>query len=97
MNNRNAVIKRLDNYVIIATSHGITAMYFQTKSKHYSLLLSRGDEKYRPLICAGTDSDWRAATNHRQEFRRAMRSFGIDIDNTGLFLSFHTSVPSRAL
>jgi len=82
--------KNLDKFVKCATSHGITATYFRTKSLHYSLLLSRGDEKYRPLIFAGTESDWRAATNQRQVFRRAMRSFGIDIDNTGLFLSFHT-------
>jgi hypothetical protein len=96
MNNRHAVVKHLNNYVKCATSHGITAMYFRTKSTHYSLLLSRGDEKYKPLIFAGS-GDWKAATNQRQVFRRAMRSFGIDIDNTGLSLSFHTSVPSRAL
>ena len=97
MNKRKTVEKRLKNYVKVATSHGITAVYFRTQSQHYLLLLSRGDEKYKPLIFADTGSEWRAAMNQRQVFRRAMRSFGIDIDNTGLFLSFHTSVPSRAL
>ncbi len=89
MNKRKTVEKRLKNYAKVAQSHGVTATYFRTKSQHYSLRLSRGDEKYRPLVCAGTGSDWRAATNHQQEFRRGMRSFGIEIDNTGLSLSFH--------
>ena len=97
MNKRKTAEKRLKNYAKIAISHGITAVYFRTQSQHYLLFLSRGDEKYKPLIFADTGSEWRAAMNQRQVFRRAMRSFGIEIDNTGLFLSFHTRSKSSVL
>ena len=93
----NKIIKRLNKFAQCAKSHGVDATWCRTKSSHYSLRLSKGDKKAKPLIFASSSSDRRAAQQQRQRFRRAMRTFDIDIANTGLSLSFHTSVPSRAL
>lgn len=82
--------QQLHQYVKTATSHGIDATLFRTKSSHYSLWLSRGDQKCQPLVFSSTSSNRKVERYERQLFRRAMRTFGIDIDNTGLFLSFHT-------
>ena len=89
--------KNLDQFVKCATSHGIDATWCRTKSSHYSLLLSRGTEKSEPLVFASSPRNRNIKTYERQLFKRAMRKLGVDIDNTGLSLSFHTSVPSRAL
>jgi hypothetical protein len=86
----NKIIKRLNKFSECAKSHGIDATWFRTKSSHYSLWLSRGDEKCKPLVFSSTSNHWKNAHIERVMFKRAMRSFGIDIDNTGLSLSFHT-------
>ena len=91
------IIRQLNKFAECAKSHGVSATYFRTKRQHYSLRLSRGNVKAEPLLFASTERDSRTAKKQRQRFRRAMRKLGVDIDNTGLSLSFHTSVPSRAL
>ena len=89
--------KQLHQYVKTAIFHGVDATLCRTKSSHYSLWLSRGDQKCQPLVFSSTSNHWKNAHIERVMFKRAMRKLGVDIDNTGLSLSFHTSVPSRAL
>ena len=83
-----STIRRLEKFVDCAKEHGVDARLRRTKSDHYSLWLSRGDEKAQPLIFAGSSSNHKIALYERQLFRKGMRSFGIEIDNTGLSLSF---------
>ena len=82
------VTKRLNKFVDCAKEHGVDARWCRTKSAHYSLWLSRGEDEAEPIFFAGSSSNRKIALYERQLFTKGMRSLGIDINTTGLSLSF---------
>ena len=91
MNKMKPVTKRLNKFVDCAKEHGVDARWCHTKSSHYSLWLSRGEDKATPIFFSSSSGNRAIALYERQLFTKGMRSLGIDIDKTGLSLSFYTS------
>lgn len=89
MKGSRAVKRRYEQFVRIAKYHGVDARLCRTQSSHYALWLSRGEDEARPIFFASTSNNRRIALYERQLFTKGMRSLGIDINNTGLSLSFH--------